>query len=149
MNDTHLISQDVAEQQIARSISLFMGFNRKYSVKEVSMATGIAERTLSSYIGSGEDRRTPAADKMLLLMGFFGDEFTSKVLSAVNMGAHQLVLKHEAPMAVVAALAAGCSAVASYAADGIFDHQDRAKLEPIADRLIATLQPFASRKLPE
>lgn len=62
------------------------------------------------------------------------------------IGPHRIVLKHETPMAVVATLAAGCAAVADYAADGVFDHQDRARLEPIADNVITTLQPFATRK---
>jgi hypothetical protein len=92
VSDNTLIEQDCASQQIARAIGLFMGAGRKYSVADVSLGTNIPSRTLSGYIASGEDRRTPSADKLLVLMHFFGIEFASKVLGVVGMGAHDLVL---------------------------------------------------------
>lgn len=64
MSDNTLIEQDCASQQIARAIGLFMGAGRKYSVADVSLGTNIPSRTLSGYIASGEDRRTPSADKL-------------------------------------------------------------------------------------
>ena len=146
MSDNILIEQDCASHNIARAIGLFMGSSRKYSVSDVSVGTGIPSRTLSSYIASGEDRRTPSADKLLVLMHFFGIEFAAKVLAPVNMGAHELVVKHDSPGAVIATLCAATAVIADLSADGSLDHRDRAQLEPIAANVIATLQPFAARK---
>lgn len=146
MSDNTLIEQDCASQQIARAIGLFMGAGRKYSVADVSLGTNIPSRTLSGYIASGEDRRTPSADKLLVLMHFFGIEFASKVLGVVGMGAHTLVVKHERPGAVIATLCGATAMIADMAADGVIDHRERAQLEPIADKVIATLQPYATRK---
>lgn len=146
VSDNALIEQHCASQQIARAIGLFMGAGRKYSVADVSLGTGIPSRTLSSYIASGEERRTPAADKPLVLMHFFGTEFASKVLGSIGLGAHEVVVKHERPGAVIATLAAATSMIADMATDGFIDHRERAQLELVADNVIATLQPFATRK---
>lgn len=146
MSELSLIEQDCASQQIARAIGLLMGNGKKYSVADVALGTGIPSRTLSSYIASGEERRTPSADKLLVLMQFFGIEFASKVLGCIDMGAHTLVVKHERPGAVIATLCGATAMIADMAADGVIDHRERAQLEPIADKVIATLQPYATRK---
>lgn len=143
--DKPLIEQDCASQQIARAIGLFVGAGRKYSVAEVAIGTGIPSRTVSSYIASGEDRRTPSSDKLLVLMHFLGIEFSSKVLGCIGIGAHDIEVKHDRPGAVIATLAAATALIAEMATDGTIDHRERAQLEPVADKVIATMQSFATR----
>lgn len=145
MTDIPLIEQDCAASSIVRALGLFMGNGRRHSVAEVSEMTGIPTRTLSSYIASGFDRRTPTADKMLVLMHALGPEFSSKLLSAIGQGAHDLVMKHQQPNVVIATLAGGTAMLAEMAADGTLDHRERLALEPVADEIIQTLLPFSTR----
>lgn len=142
-NET-MISPEMAEAEICRSISLFMGRGRQHSVADVELATRIPARTLSAMIASGEDRRCPSGVNLLLLCSFFGIEFTDRVLGAVGQGARDLNPSAEMPSMVVAKLMAGAAEFARAGADGRYCHVDRAELQDDATMMIAILEPFAS-----
>lgn len=146
MTNYPLPAQEVAAQQICRALGMYMGQGRRWTVEEVSGATGIKSRTLWSYIQADPgERSTVPGDKLLILCGFFGAEFTSKVLGVIGQGAHDMEPDSKAPGMVIANLVGGAAVFAELGADNVFDHRDQAKLEPIADTLIATLTPFSTK----
>jgi len=146
VSDIPLPTQDAADAHIARALSLFMGDQRKHSVSEVSLATGIKSRTLWSWIAANPiDRSTIPGDKLLVLMGFLGTEFTSKVLSIIGQGAHSLQAEHGQPAVVIAKLVTGVAEFAQRGSDNRFCHVDESALEPVADDMIEILTPFSTK----
>lgn len=145
MSNDPAFDDDRVASEIHRAISLRMGRGREYSVEDVGTGTKIPARTLASYIAAGDNRRTPSGPALLRLMGFFGAEFTTKVLSLVGMGAFYLEPEPNDPAIVIATLVEGASHFARRGADRVYCHNDQGALEPIADEMIATLTPFSSR----
>lgn len=142
-NET-MISPEMAEAEICRSIGLFMGRGRQHSVSDVELATRIPARTLSAMIASGEDRRCPSGVNLILLCSYFGVEFTDRVLGVIGQGARDLNPAADAPSVVVAKLMAGAAEFARAGADGRYCHVDRAELQDDATMMIAILEPFAA-----
>ena len=150
MTNVSLPLHDCVSPHVHRAISLFMGHGRRFSVEEVASATGINARTLYSYIAADpQDRRSPSADRILMLCGFFGAEFTSKLLSIVGQAAHDLHPNSKEPAVVIANLVNGAAAFAQRGADQRFCHIDQAALEPVADEMIQILEPFSTRRVGE
>lgn len=147
VSGTPLITQQGADDAVYRALSLFIGSGRRFSCDDIETGTGIPVRTVGSWIANAvENRRRPKAAHMLILQQFVGIELTNKLLGSIGQGGRSLTPDDQAPGMVVAKLSAGLQEFAQRAADGIYDHVDRAELEDDADMIIATVTPFASRR---
>lgn len=142
-NDT-MISQHAADDALVATIALFMGRGRRWSVKDVEIGTGISERTLSAMIAlDPESRRAPSGRNLLLLMSFFGVEFTDRLLSHVGQGARDLNPAPDAPGVVIAGIMSAAAEFARAGADNQFCSRDRRELRDDAVTLIQLVEPFA------
>jgi hypothetical protein len=141
-----LISPEVADDHIYRTIGLFVGQGRRFSVEDIEAGTRIPARTVSGWIANAvENRRRPKGHHMLMLVQFLGVEFTNKLLGPVGQGGRDLNPAPDEPSVVVARLVENATEFAKRAVDGVFCHRDHAELENPADVIIATMLPFSSR----
>lgn len=139
-----MISQHAADDALFATIALFMGRGRRFSVKDVELGTGISERTLSAMIAlDPESRRAPSGRNLLLLMSFFGVEFTDRLLSHIDQGARDLNPAADAPGMVVAGIMSCAAEFARAGADNKFCSRDLHELRDDAITLIQLVEPFA------
>lgn len=146
MSNARLLSQDCASAHVAHCIGLFIGRGRLYSVSDVSAATGISARTISSWVaGAPEDRRCPSGDALLVLCGFLGRPFVARLISPVGMGAIDLEhgdrLEPTHPLSSLLGLVAQ---MARYAEDNIIDHREDAPVRDVMDQVIAICLPYSN-----
>lgn len=145
MSNETLISPDCASTAIAQSIGLFIGRGRKFSVDEAAAGTGIAARTIRSYIASGEERRAPSSENLLILSHFLGRDFTARLLGNIGQGSFDLDPAPGAPGHVIATLVKVASVFADLGSDQIFCNIDKGKLSPLADLAVSVLIPFTTK----
>lgn len=146
MTNGGIPAQEVAADAIHRALSLYIGRGRQYQADDIEDATGIPARTVSSWIAaSPEDRRMPPTDKLLQIAAFLGPRFTSKLLGVAGQGAYSLDPEPSDPAALIATLLDGTNEFTKRGLDHHYCHVDRGVLEPMADRMIALLQPFSSK----
>lgn len=147
MSNDRMLTPEAADDHVHRTLSLFMGRGRRFSVEEVSIGTGIADRTLSAMIAaSPEARRRPSACHILMLASFFGVEFTERLLAPIGQGARDLDPAADAPGAIVATLITGAAEFARAGQDGAFCNRDRHELADDAASMIRILEPFTAPK---
>ncbi|PTQ12937.1 hypothetical protein CLG96_02000 [Sphingomonas oleivorans] len=143
---TALISPEAADDHIHRTLGLFIGQGRRFSVEDIETGTGIPARTVSGWIANAvENRRRPKGGHLMILCHFIGVEFTNKLLGAVGQGARDLNPAEDAPASVVSKLVSGAAEFAKRGLDGRYCHTDRGELEDDADEMIMILTPFSSR----
>lgn len=152
MSDNRQITQQCAQANLHRALSLFIGRGRKHSVADIEAGTGISARTVSSWTANSEEnRRNPTFADILVIADFLGGEdgrdgaiFMSNALEGTPYGAH-VVERHVAPATdVITTLSNGSAAFLEAGIDHVFDHQEKARLKPWADKMIAILKPFSS-----
>lgn len=139
MSKATLIPQDTAASVIERALRLRVGRGRQYSFASVSDATGIAPRTLESYVQGA----APGLPAFLSLCAALGPGFTSDVLSACGQVAHEADIDQPEHMKCLIALTRLSASLAEAVADGHVDHREAAALRPEAQRLIDILEPIA------
>lgn len=144
MSNSRLISPDRAGDAIADALRLFVGRGRRFAVEDVSEGTGIPVRTLRSYLATGEDRRTPPADTLLVLSSFLGRDFTARFLGCVGQGSFDLDPIPGEPGHVIATLVRVASVFAELGADNVYCNLDKGKLSTLADLGVSILTPFTS-----
>ncbi len=145
MSNDRLISPDRAGNAVADALRLFVGRGRRFSVDDVSDGTGIPVRTLRSYVATGEERRTPPSDTLLVLASFLGRDFTARLLSDIGQGTFDLDPEPGAPGYVIATLMKVASVFAELGMDQVFCNGDKGKLAPLADLAVSVLIPFTSK----
>ena len=140
-----LISPDRASEAVAQTLRLFIGRGRKFSVEDVAEGTGIPARTLRSYIATGEERRAPSGDTLLVLSHFLGRDFSSRLLGNIGQGTFDLNPAPGEPGYVIATLIRVASVFAELGVDQVFCNGDKGKLAPLADLAVSVLTPFTSQ----
>lgn len=151
MSDTGLISQHCANDAVHKALSIFIGDGKKHTVGDVEAGTGIASRTVSSWIANSiENRRAPKFRDIIRIAQWLGATdgpiFLSKALGPAGFGAHNLEPQASDPGMIIATLVTGAGHFAARGADNVFCHRDQGALEPVADEMIAALVPFSTRR---
>src|SRR4051812_14809303 len=87
-----LISRSAANETFRDALRLFVGRGKRFSVKQVSNATGIKDRMLESFMAvvDSTDFRKPDLEEVLTLAQFLGPRFTSELLVPTEQGAFWL-----------------------------------------------------------
>lgn len=139
MSKTSLIPHDAAASAIERALRIRVGRGRKFTWAGVSDATGVAPRTLESYVQGA----TPGLPAFLSLCAALGPGFTSDVLSACGQIAHEADIHEPEHMKALTALTRLSASLSEAVEDGHVDHREAAALRPEAQRLIEILEPLA------
>jgi hypothetical protein len=152
VSDSSLISTARAKDGVHHALSLFVGRGRAWSCDDLATALTAAGHEIKAGAVGGwiasdpDDRRTPPTDVLLKLFQLLGPAFSNKVLGIVGQGAHALDAKPNEPGRIIADLSRGVAEFATRGADGVFCNVDQGALEPVADLIIATVQPFSSKR---
>lgn len=152
VSDSRLISTASAKEGIHHALSLFVGRGRAWSCEDLATALTAAGHEIKAGAVGGwiasdpDDRRTPPSDVLLKLFQILGTPFSNKVLGLVGQGAHALEARPNEPGKIIADLSRGVAEFAVRGADGVYCNADQGALEPVADLIIETVQPFSSKK---
>jgi len=134
-----LISREQAGNKVGAALRLYVGRGRRYSVKQLSNATGVKDRVIecATYAPASVDYRPLPLDALLSISLFLGAEFTSEWLSLADQGAFLLPQIDDTPPGVLAADNAEDNAtIARAAVDGVFDHAEKQELRPVGVRMM-------------
>jgi hypothetical protein len=139
MKNGSIIPQDLALQKLDDALRIRVGRGRRYSFASLSDATGIATRTLESYVHGA----SPTLANFLSLCAVLGPGFTSDVLAVSGQSAKEGTLDDPEHMRVLCHLTSLSAQIAEAVADGYVDHREAAQLKPIAQQVIELLEPIA------
>lgn len=139
MTNASVIPQDLAIQKLEDALRLRVGRGRRYSFAALSDATGIATRTLESYVQGA----SPSLGNFLSLCAVLGPGFTSDVLALTGQNAKEGTLDDPEHMRVLCCLTGFSAQLAEAVADGYVDHREAAQLKPVAQEVIELLEPIA------
>ncbi|WP_305968315.1 MULTISPECIES: hypothetical protein [unclassified Mameliella] len=139
MSKGTIISHDDAARRIEDALRLRVGRGKRYSFVALSDATGIATRTLESYVQGA----TPGLQNLLSLCSVLGPSFTSDVLAPCGQVARDGSPDDPQHMQVVGVMSHLTGKIADALADGHVDHREHAQMQPVAAALIEQLQPLA------
>jgi hypothetical protein len=95
-NIRSLVSRNAFHRAIADALGLYVGRGRRYSVRELSEATGVPERQLECAKidpegAQAEDWRPLKAEELASLTKFLGVSFASAFLAPCGLGAFELM----------------------------------------------------------
>ena len=81
-----LVSREQAENKLGETLRLYVGRGRRYSVKQLSNATGVKDRAIecAMHPSGTVDYRPLNLGQILSLMKFLGTDFTNELLSLVD-----------------------------------------------------------------
>lgn len=85
-----LISREQAGNAIGKALRLFVGRGRRYSVKQLSNATGVSDRMIECAMAAGYDHRPLPDWALLSIMSFLGVDFTNEFLPLAHQEAIEL-----------------------------------------------------------
>lgn len=134
-----LISREQAGNKIGAALRLFVGRQRRYSVKQLANGTGVKDRLIECAMADAGslDYRPLPPECLLSIAMFLGADFTNEWLGLAEQGAFDLPDETEPPPGILAADVAGDSAeIARRAADGEFCGDDRKHLRAVGQRKI-------------
>lgn len=128
---------DVAER-VSRALCLYVGRGRRYSVKQLSNATGVPDRVIECAKASPDntDWRPMPIEALLSIARFLGADFTNEWLGLADQGAFDLPEEEPDPMRVAIGAAEDTAEIVRRASDGEFDREDRAALKSVGQRKI-------------
>jgi hypothetical protein len=91
-NNALLVSRERSANAIGSALSLFVGRGRRYSVKQLSNATGVKDRMIEcAKLDPGNpDWRPLPSEALLSIAGFLGADFTNEWLPLAGQGAFDL-----------------------------------------------------------
>ena len=124
MRDNPLITQDHAARVIADAIRLRVGRGKRWSFASLSDATGIAQRTLESYVSGA----TPGMHSLLSICAALGPSFTSDILAVIGQTAQNDHGDEPDYSRALTQMAEGAALLAKCLEDGRVDHQEKAQL---------------------
>lgn len=134
-----IVSRSAARSALRDAIRLYVGRGRRYSVKQVSNATGVKDRVIECAMApiDSPDYREPEIAAALSLAAFLGPEFTSELLVLADQGAFLLPDADDTPPGAVAADTSDDAAVVVRAAiDGKFDAHEKPDLRTVGKRMM-------------
>jgi hypothetical protein len=88
-----LISRNAIGEKIRDALHLYVGRGRRYSVKQLSDATGVPERSIEAAKCEPDDPeyRPLALENLLSIAKFLGSQFVSHYLELAGLGAFDLM----------------------------------------------------------
>lgn len=138
-NESLLVSRNSLRDAIRKALDLYVGRGRRYTVKELSNATGVPDRIIeSAKLDADDPDFRPLREESLMSVGkFLGAPFVSVWLETMGLGAFEL-MDGQIPLPGVFAAqdAADTAEIVSRAADGEFDAEDREALKVVGHREI-------------
>jgi transcriptional regulator with XRE-family HTH domain len=138
-NISLLVSRSEARQVFRDALRLYVGRGRRFSVKQLSNATGVPDRVIECMISNVEsgDYRAPQIEHLLSISKFLREEFATEWLAPAGLAAFDLPdMDLPPPGELVAECANDTAEVAGRAADGEFCHDDRRALLSIGHRSV-------------
>ena len=132
------ISRTVAGNAINNALRLFVGRGREFSVKMLSNMSGVPDRVIECAMCHPEDPdyRPLKPEALLSIAGVLGPGFTTEMLKPVNQAAYKRDRREIEPGTLVADCAADTCEIATRAADGHFDINDRRALKLVGQRQV-------------
>jgi hypothetical protein len=132
------ISRTVAGNAINNALRLFVGRGREFSVKMLSNVSGVPDRVIECAMCHPEDPdyRSLKPEALLSIAGILGPGFTTELLKPVNQAAYLCDKREIEPGTLVADCAADTCEIATRAADGHFDFNDRRALKLVGQRQV-------------
>lgn len=133
-----LISREQAGNKIGAALRLYVGRQRRYSVKQLANGTGVKDRLIECAIadaGSVEYRPLPP-ECLLSLIAFLGPDFTNEFLHLAGQGAFELPDVEPDPGALAADNSDDNATVTRAAMDGVFDDSERPDLRVVGSRMV-------------
>lgn len=135
-----LVSRNAANTAIGSALGLYVGRGRRYSVKQLSNATGVPDRRIECALvdPDSNDFRALAPEHLLSLCAFLGAEFTSEWLGKAGQGAFDLPDSDDPrPGDLALAASEDTTEIVRRAADGEFCADDRQALKVVGQRKMA------------
>jgi hypothetical protein len=145
-NNSSLISRSAANATFREAVRLFVGRGKRFSVKQVSIGTGISARMIESFMApvDSTDFRKPDLEEVLTLVSFFGSDFTSELIASTGQAAFDLPEDDIPPGQIAADNAEDNAVVTRAAVDGKFDSDERPDLRVIGRRMVSRGQRLAA-----
>lgn len=133
-----LVSREQAGNKIGSALRLFVGRGRRYSVKQLSNATGVKDRMVEcAMIDPASPDYRPLPDWALLsIAGFLGAQFTNEWLSLAHQGAFDLPDNPPDPGALAADNAEDNAILTRAALDGQFCGEELPDLKVVGSRMV-------------
>ena len=134
-----LISRERGHDAVRDALRLFIGRGRRYSVKQVSNATGVKDRVIQCAMTASEDPecRPMHISDLLSIATFLGPEFTTEWLVLAQQAAVALPNSDEPdPGQLAADVADDTATVVRAARDAKFDRDERRDLKAVGARMI-------------
>lgn len=138
-NHSLLISRDRAGNVIGNALRLFVGRGRRYSVKQLSNATGVKDRAIECAMArpdSGDYRPLPN-EALLSITSFLGASFTNEWLSLTSQGAFDLPEAEPDPGSLAADNSDDNARVVRAAVDGHFGDSEVKDLHDVGARMVS------------
>jgi hypothetical protein len=138
-NDLLLVSRNTLRHAISKALNLYCGRGRRYTVKELSNATGVPDRIIESakLNPDNPDFRPLREENLASISKFLGVPFVSMWLETMGLGAYEL-MNGEPPLPGILAAsdAADTAEIVQRASDGVFDAEDCEALKAVGQREI-------------
>lgn len=141
-----LVSRERVGNEINSALRLFVGRGRRYSVKQLSNATGVKDRIIECAMCDAAtiDYRPLPLEALVSIACFIGPDFTSEWLALAGQGAFELPDAGDTPPgAIVADDAEDHAKLSDAARDGTFAN-DAATLKVVGTRMMSRGAQLAS-----
>ena len=139
-NNSLLVSRNSLREAIRKALNLYVGRGRRFTVKELSNATGVPDRIIEcAKLDPDDPDFRPLREENLASVGkFLGAPFVSIWLETMGLGAFEL-MDGQIPLPGVFAAqdAQDTAEIVARAADGEFDADDCKALREVGHREIA------------
>ncbi len=137
-----LVSRSAARERVRDALRLYVGHRRRYSVKQLSNATGVSDGTINKAIAEVEhpDFRPLPLDALLAITAFLGVDFANEWMPLTGLGAFELPTEEPPkPRELLADLVehtADVARAAQTAANGAFAPAEHPCLKVVGTSLI-------------
>lgn len=134
-----IVSREQAENAFRKALGLYVGRGRRYSVPQLSQATGVPERSIEcfkSYTFGHPDYRPLHFGAVLSIASFLGAPFTNEWLRLAGQGAFDLPDEVPSPGDLAADSSDDSALIVRAAKDGQFDANERRDLPGVGARMM-------------
>lgn len=137
--ETSIISREQAGNAVGTALRLFVGRGRRYSVKQLSNATGVKDRVIECAMCRPDslDYRPLSLEALFSIGGFLGSQFTNEWMHLMQQGAFDLPEDEPDPGELAADNSDDNAAVVRAAVDGHFDANERNDLKVVGSRMMS------------
>jgi hypothetical protein len=144
-----IVSDERMRNELRGALYTAIHIERTVSRDSLSTKSGVNIHTIDQILSTDVAKHRPIhANQMLSLAFAAGPRATNTVLALIGyVGTPLDEGQSVQPMQLVAEAMADLSAIASAAADNIFDHTERPRVEHAADHMIEILTPISSRRV--